>query len=141
MKKEEITIKQWCEYYEVKNNIDIKFAEWIARNHYILCNEQTNGIHIWCNEENQYTTSELLKIYKKEKIMTPIHYDNKKNYDVIDFIKDYDLNFNEGNVIKYVARAKHKGTHIKDLEKAIDYLERELQHLRKEQEQWIENNK
>jgi hypothetical protein len=65
--------------------------------------------------------------------MTPIHYDNKKNYDVIDFIKDYDLNFNEGNVIKYVARAKHKGTHIKDLEKAIDYLERELQ--------WIENNK
>ena len=35
--------------------------------------------------------------------MTPVHYDNKKNYDVIDFIKDYDLNFNEGNVIKYVA--------------------------------------
>jgi len=34
--------------------------------------------------------------------MTPVHYDNKKNYDVIDFIKDYDLNFNEGNVIKYV---------------------------------------
>ena len=73
--------------------------------------------------------------------MIPVHYDNKKNYDVIDFIKDYDLNFNEGNVIKYVTRAKHKGTHIKDLEKAIDYLERELQHLRKEQEQWIENNK
>ena len=70
--------------------------------------------------------------------MIPVHYDNKKNYDVIDFIKDYDLNFNEGNVIKYVARAKHKGTHIKDLEKAIDYLERELQHLRQEQTQWIE---
>lgn len=73
--------------------------------------------------------------------MIPQHYDNKKNYDVIDFIKDYDLNFNEGNVIKYVARAKQKGTQIKDLEKAIDYLERELKHLRKEQEQWIENNK
>lgn len=73
--------------------------------------------------------------------MIPIHYNNKKEYDVIDFVKDYDLNFNEGNVIKYVARAKYKGTHIKDLEKAIDYLERELKHLRKEQEQWIEQNK
>ena len=73
--------------------------------------------------------------------MIPTHYDNKKEYDVIDFIKDYDLNFNEGNVIKYVARAKHKGTQIKDLEKAIDYLEREIKHLREEQEKWIENNK
>jgi len=73
--------------------------------------------------------------------MIPVHYNNQKEYDVIDFIKDYDLNFNEGNIIKYVTRAKHKGTHIKDLEKAIDYLERELQHLRQQQEQWIEQNK
>jgi hypothetical protein len=81
------------------------------------------------------------KTIHENRSMIPTHYDNKKNYDVIDFIKDYDLNFNEGNVIKYVARAKHKGTQIKDLEKAIDYLERELQHLRKVQIQWIENNK
>jgi len=73
--------------------------------------------------------------------MTPNHYDNNKSYDVIDFIKDYDLNFNEGNVIKYVARARKKENQIKDLEKAIDYLERELTHVRKEQAQWIELNK
>jgi hypothetical protein len=53
--------------------------------------------------------------------MTPNHYHNEKNYDVIDFVKDYDLNFNEGNVIKYVAR--------------------ELTHVRKEQAKWIELNK
>ena len=85
-----------------------------------------------------------MKKYKtihENKIMIPLHYDNKKSYDVIDFIKDYNLNFNEGNVIKYVARAKHKGTQIKDLEKAIDYLEREIKHLREEQEKWIEQNK
>jgi hypothetical protein len=74
-------------------------------------------------------------------IGVPSHYNNQKEYDVIDFIKDYDLNFNEGNVIKYVARAKHKGTHIKDLEKAIDYLERELLYLRQQQEEWIEKQK
>jgi hypothetical protein len=72
---------------------------------------------------------------------TPNHYDNNKSYDVIDFIKDYDLNFNEGNVIKYVARARKKENQIKDLEKAIDYLERELTHVRKEQAKWIELNK
>ena len=73
--------------------------------------------------------------------MTPNHYDNNKSYDVIDFIKDYDLNFNEGNVIKYVARARKKENQIKDIEKAIDYLERELTHVRKEQAKWIELNK
>jgi hypothetical protein len=73
--------------------------------------------------------------------MTPNHYDNNKSYDVIDFVKDYDLNFNEGNVIKYVARARKKENQIKDLEKAIDYLERELTHVRKEQAKWIELNK
>jgi hypothetical protein len=73
--------------------------------------------------------------------MTPQHYDNNKSYDVIDFVKDYDLNFNEGNVIKYVARARKKDNQIKDLEKAIDYLERELTHVRKEQAKWIELNK
>jgi hypothetical protein len=98
----------------------------------------TLGFH---DTEDNKKRLEKLKTIQENKIMTPIHYDNQKNYDVIDFIKDYDLNFNEGNVIKYVARAKHKGSHIKDLEKAIDYLERELQHLRQEQEQWIEQNK
>jgi hypothetical protein len=73
--------------------------------------------------------------------MKPQHYDNNKSYEVIDFVKDYDLNFNEGNVIKYVARARKKDNQIKDLEKAIDYLERELTHVRKEQAKWIELNK
>lgn len=73
--------------------------------------------------------------------MTPEHYNANQYYDVIDFIKHYDLNFNEGNVIKYVARARKKGNQIKDLEKAIDYLERELQYLRQEQSEWVEQNK
>lgn len=98
----------------------------------------TLGFH---DTEDNKKRLEKLKTIHENKIMIPVHYDNKKNYDVIDFIKDYDLNFNEGNVIKYVARAKHKGTHIKDLEKAIDYLERELEHLRQQQTQWIEKQK
>ena len=71
--------------------------------------------------------------------MKPLHYNGE--IDVIDFVKMHELNFNEGNVIKYVTRARKKGTHIKDLEKAIDYLERELEHIRKDQAKWIELNK
>jgi len=73
--------------------------------------------------------------------MTPNHYNNGKQYDLIDVALDYNLNFFRFNVLKYICRAGKKEDEIKDLEKAIDYLERELKHLRQEQEQWIEQNK
>jgi hypothetical protein len=73
--------------------------------------------------------------------MTPIHYNNGKQYDLIDVALDYNLNFFRFNVLKYICRAGKKEDEIKDLEKAIDYLERELQHLRQQQSQWIEQNK
>ena len=57
--------------------------------------------------------------------MIPIHY--PQHYDVIDFVSDNTLNFNEGNVIKYITRARKKGTHLQDLEKALDYIQREIQ--------------
>lgn len=72
---------------------------------------------------------------------TYLHYDNGKDYDVIDIIKDYNLNFNRGNIIKYVCRAGKKDNELKDLEKALDYLKREIEYLRDEQKKWIEKNK
>ena len=63
--------------------------------------------------------------------MKPTHY--PQNYDVIDFVKDNDLNFNEGNIIKYVVRCRKKGTHLQDLQKAKDYLEREIDYLTKKE--------
>jgi len=72
---------------------------------------------------------------------TYLHYDNGKDYDVIDIIKDYQLNFNKGNIIKYICRAGKKDNEIKDLEKALDYLKREIEYLRSEQKKWIEKNK
>ena len=40
-----------------------------------------------------------------------MHYEATGDYDVIDFVQDYKLNFNRGNVIK-------------------DYIEREIQYVR-----------
>ena len=46
--------------------------------------------------------------------------------DVIDLVKHWDLNFNEGNILKYLLR--NKGEDVQDLEKIIDYAQRELKH-------------
>ena len=43
------------------------------------------------------------------------------------FIRDQELNFHLGNVIKYVCRAGHKFDDIDDLEKAIHYLKNEVE--------------
>lgn len=51
--------------------------------------------------------------------ITPDHY-KFGNVQVIDIIKY--LPFNEGNVIKYVARADRKGNKLEDLRKAQKYL-------------------
>jgi hypothetical protein len=57
-------------------------------------------------------------------LSNPSHY----NFAVkpIDAIEAWGLNFSRGCVVKYVARAAHKGTELQDLEKARDYLEREI---------------
>ena len=61
---------------------------------------------------------------------TQTHYDNGKDYDVIDIIHDYELNFSRGNILKYVIRAGRKIDELKDLLKAQDYLSREIEGLR-----------
>ena len=58
----------------------------------------------------------------------PSHYTQGK-IEVIDFIEDQKLGFHEGNVVKYVARAKHKGRELEDLKKARWYLERRIQQM------------
>ncbi len=65
-----------------------------------------------------------LKIVKNPQAH-PAHY-NKGKYEVIDVIEDWKLGFNLGNVVKYLARADHKGTPTADLYKSLFYLNREI---------------
>jgi hypothetical protein len=55
----------------------------------------------------------------------PEHYQGK-GIEVIDIIEAFDLNFSLGNSIKYILRADKKGNKKQDLEKAIWYLNNEL---------------
>lgn len=55
----------------------------------------------------------------------PEHY-KTGGIETIDFIEAKKLNYNLGNVIKYITRADHKGLRKQDLEKAMWYLQREI---------------
>ena len=68
---------------------------------------------------------------------TQLHYENEQGYDIIDVCKDYALNFNRGNILKYVARAGKKQDELQDLRKALDYLQREISYLEEKQKQYI----
>ena len=62
----------------------------------------------------------------KSKIEHPDHY-TLGGIETWDFIEAKKLNYNLGNVVKYVTRCDHKGTPIEDLQKARQYLDREIQ--------------
>lgn len=60
----------------------------------------------------------------------PAHYTDGK-IEVIDYIQDKDFNFCRGNAIKYISRAgkKDKAKEIEDLQKAVLYLNKEIERL------------
>lgn len=68
---------------------------------------------------------------ENDNVNHPAHYTDGK-IEVIDFIDDKKLNFCRGNAVKYIARAgkKDKEKEIEDLEKAIWYLQHEIQKLK-----------
>ena len=68
-------------------------------------------------EEPEVKTVEL----KEDVINHPSHYTRGK-IEVIDFIEDQQLPYHLGNVIKYVARAGHKGDKLEDLKKSAVVL-------------------
>lgn len=61
----------------------------------------------------------------------PSHYTQYQGVEVIDLTEQ--MNFNRGNAVKYVCRAgfKDPSTEIEDLQKAIWYLQREIDRISK----------
>ena len=64
-----------------------------------------------------------MSITKEDFINRPNHY-TTGDIECLDFIEAWELDFREGNVIKYVVRAPYKGTKLQDLKKARFYLDR-----------------
>jgi len=67
----------------------------------------------------------------KEAVEHPSHYLKDTGHEVIDVIHAWQLGYNLGNVIKYVARAGRKNPEklVEDLKKAIFYLNDEISRI------------
>lgn len=68
---------------------------------------------------------------KFDDISQPAHYAEGRQFEPIDVIADWQLNFDLGNVVKYVSRAGRKDGEgaLKALRKALVYLEHEIRTL------------
>lgn len=62
-------------------------------------------------------------------INSPAHYAEGRQYEPIDVIADWELNYHLGNTLKYISRAGRKQNHLEDLRKAQYYLNKEIQKL------------
>lgn len=71
------------------------------------------------------STVKTIEAPAKDMVHHPDHY-VVNGYECSDIIEALDLNFNLGNVFKYVWRAGRKGNALEDLRKAQQYLEREI---------------
>lgn len=68
-----------------------------------------------------------MKRVTKSEAINPSHY-KQGSMEVIDAIEGLGLDgdFCLGNVLKYIARSKHKGSELTDLGKAMWYLKRKI---------------
>lgn len=70
-----------------------------------------------------------------DNVVRPEHYTRDRTYEPKDVIRDWGLNFNLGNVVKYISRYGRKGiyaTYLEDLKKAREYLNFEISALERE---------
>ena len=79
---------------------------------------------------NRVKLLQMAKLHTEDNVNHPPHY-KVGGIETIDFIEAKKLNYNLGNVIKYITRADHKGSRNEDLKKALWYLNREVSKLSK----------
>ncbi len=76
----------------------------------------------------------------KEMVKKPSHYEEGRKYAPIDVILDWDLNFNLGSALKYISRADRKDDTVQDLEKAIYYIQHQINSIKNETDKRPDTN-
>ena len=79
-----------------------------------------------CNDSLEEAMAE-----ESDPVNNPAHY-TVGTIEVLDFIEDQGMDYREGNIIKYVCRAKYKGKYLEDLKKARFYLNRLIEEAENE---------
>ena len=67
-----------------------------------------------------------------DNVKHPSHYAEGRKFEPKDVIRDWGLNFNLGNAVKYLSRAGRKDDLIQDLKKAQQYIQFEIEAIEAE---------
>ncbi len=99
---------------------------------YIDCEKNNCSVLNFCadyqwHKRNTNDDKEYFKL-KKDMINHPSHY--TKGIETIDYIKSWDMDYIEGNIIKYITRYKYKNKK-EDLEKCRWYLNKLIENYNK----------
>jgi len=71
-----------------------------------------------------------MNVLETQVVQAPPHYAARDpRYEPRIVIREWELNFNLGNVLKYIYRREKKNDILADLRKARDYLNFEIEHL------------
>ena len=68
-------------------------------------------------------------------IKHPKHYTEGRRYEPKDVIRNWQLNFNLGSAVKYVARAGRKDDIVQDLRKAQEFIQFEIDAIEEERKE------
>ena len=92
----------------------------------------TAGLCCFKNRPTAWCLEIADKGTQPDSVNHPSHYTSGK-IEVIDFIEDKELGFHLGNAVKYISRAGRKNPDkiVEDLQKAVWYINREIQILEK----------
>ena len=91
--------------------------------------EDWKQISLFSSNKPTMTSRVVIDAPKTDPVNHPAHY-KVGGIETIDFIEAKKLNYNIGNVVKYLTRADHKGNKLEDLRKAQWYLTREINALK-----------
>jgi hypothetical protein len=112
----------WDEFIVIEKEGDFYNVKWVTTN---------PGLHAHFDRVNAGTFRWIEPpLTTASEVSHPHYYGGEDNvYEAIKVIQAHDLNFCLGNAIKYVLRAgkKDSETQLKDLQKAIEYLQFEIQ--------------
>lgn len=116
------------------NLFPILFGDILISGPHFTFSDSEKCMDFVCNYLNEKNI--ILPVYDKTKkssdfdaVSRPSHYMEGRKYEPRKVIADWGLNFNLGNAVKYISRAGRKGDKIEDLQKAIQYIEFEIEEL------------
>lgn len=109
-----------------------KASEWVCLNCGETYDSEANYVDVVCHHIGK-TKCGIGNLKRRggeepkvDSISHPPHY-TFGQFEVIDVIEDWQLDFHLANAIKYIARARHKGNFVKDLKKAVWYIQRRIE--------------